>query len=93
MKNQQKSNKDTLSSWIKKANLKHKNVYDYSLVKYNKSDKKVKIICHKHGVFFQRPQDHIRGNGCPICNASKGEIQVEFFLKENNIKFKRQKTI
>jgi Protein of unknown function (DUF723). len=41
--------------------------YDYSLVKYKKSNIKVDIICPKHGVFKQRPFGHLSGKGCERC--------------------------
>jgi hypothetical protein len=27
----------------------------------------VKIICRKHGMFEQKPDDHLQGQGCPEC--------------------------
>jgi superfamily II DNA or RNA helicase len=45
----------------------HGDKYDYSLVNYTKTSQKVKIICIRHGAFDQRPNDHLQGNGCPIC--------------------------
>jgi hypothetical protein len=32
---------------------------------------KVEIICYKHGSFFQRPNHHLKGHGCPRCMADK----------------------
>lgn len=49
----------------------HGNKYDYSLVEYKGTDKKVTIICPSHGQFQQRPGNHIRGEGCPKCKVSK----------------------
>lgn len=54
------------NKFIQKANLVHKNKYDYSLVNYENSKLKVKIICPIHGIFEQRPDLHLIGNGCPI---------------------------
>lgn len=34
--------------------------------------------------------EHLRGVGCPRCNGSKGELVVERFLVDNNIRFVRQ---
>lgn len=31
-----------------------------------------------------------RGNSCPVCNESKGEKAIEFYLKNKNINFKRE---
>ncbi len=51
----------------------------------------MKIICKKHGIFMQLTSYHLRGIGCPICQESKGEKIISNFLKNKNIKFKREK--
>ena len=69
----------------------HGNKYDYSKVDYINSMKKVEIICPEHGSFFQKPNDHKQGNGCPICGKkSKGEERIKEFLEENNIEYLRE---
>jgi len=69
----------------------HDNKYDYSLVKYINDKTKVKIICKNHGIFEQTPGYHKIGNGCPMCNESKGEREISNTLKEKQIRFTRQK--
>lgn len=64
--------------------LKHKNRYDYSLVEYKKSTKKVKIICNIHGIFEQEPIVHLR-SGCPSCSAN-AHVTKEQFIKQALIK-------
>lgn len=44
----------------------HGNKYNYSLVDYINKETKVKIICHIHGVFEQKPANHWR-YGCNQC--------------------------
>ena len=66
----------TTEEFIKKAIEIHGDRYDYSLVDYKTSVKKVKIICKKHGVFRQIPNDHLRGSGCPRCNTGKSGIKI-----------------
>ena len=56
-------------AFIDKANIIHKNFYDYSLVDYITSKKKVKIVCREHGVFEQIPNSHLNGRGCPKCSV------------------------
>jgi hypothetical protein len=73
--------------FIKKAIGVHGDKYDYSLVDYVLSKIKIKIKCPKHGVFLQKPSDHLYGKGCPHCRTSKGEIMVKNFLEEKNIKY------
>jgi hypothetical protein len=57
----------TQEQFINKANSKHDNYYDYSLVNYTKAQTKVKIICPKHGEFEQQPNNHLFGQGCVWC--------------------------
>ena len=64
--------KDTRNDFVRKANLKHCNSYDYSMVKYTDSQTKVDIICNKHGIFKQTPASHISGRGCPKCGEKRG---------------------
>jgi len=84
--------KDTRKTFTKKAKKIHRDKYDYSLVNYINSKTKVKIICSKHGVFEQRPTDHINNlQGCPICKTSKGENEIIYYLEKNKISYIREK--
>ncbi len=56
--------------WINEAREIHGDLYDYSLVNYKNARTKVKIIS-KHGVFEQRPNDHLDGAGCQILGKEK----------------------
>ena len=75
---------------IEKANKKHNFKYSYSKTVFNKSTEKVVITCEKHGDFYQTPNAHLNGSGCPICKESKGERELRKYLSFNNIKFKPQ---
>lgn len=55
------------NKFIKKCMNIHDHKYDYSLVEYLGSNKKVKIICKIHGIFNQTPMSHLSGGGCPNC--------------------------
>jgi len=57
----------TQKQFIDKANIKHNNYYDYSLVNYVNANTKVKIICPKHGEFEQQPNNHLYGQRCIKC--------------------------
>lgn len=48
----------------------HGDTYDYSKVQYANCRTKVEIVCKEHGSFFQIPNNHLRGNGCPKCQGS-----------------------
>lgn len=64
--------------FIEKARGIHEDKYDYSLVNYVASKVKVDIICNKHGVYSQRPCDHInQKQGCPKC-AGLGRTTKDF---------------
>lgn len=75
------------SDFINKARLIHKNLYSYDEVKYVDYFTKVKIKCKKHGFFYQKPREHLRGCGCRKCgsNTSKPEKEIFDFLKEIGI--------
>lgn len=83
----------TKEEFVNKANYIHNNKYDYSLVKYSGNKNHVTIICPIHGEFKQRPDKHLRGQGCPKCNHSHGENEVERILISNNIKYECQHVI
>jgi len=51
----------------------HGDKYDYSLVDYQKSSIKVKIICQEHGTFEQTPSNHKKGQGCKKCANIKAK--------------------
>lgn len=81
--NQQKhSNK---IDFINKAKNLHGNIYDYSLVNYVHSKTKVKIICSKHGVFEQIPNNHLMGQKCPKCFGKKRKTNQNFIDIVQNI--------
>jgi hypothetical protein len=83
----------TKEQFIKDAeNIHGKNKYDYSLVKYEKNNKNIIIICLKHNQFKQLPTAHLNGSGCPKCKNSKGESIIRVWLENNNIKYETQKT-
>ena len=73
--------------FIEKSNVIHNNKYNYSKVDYINAKTKVVITCPIHGDFEQTPDHHLRGQGCPICKASKGEIEINKILTKYNIKF------
>ena len=83
--------KYTTDEFIEKAKKIHNNKYDYSLVIYKNCTTKIKIICTIHSEFTQKPDNHLTGQGCPICKESFGEKIIERFLKDNNILYKREK--
>lgn len=83
-----KWNTDLLISEFKKVHLDN---FDYSLVIFSNIDKKVKIVCKKHGEFEQNIHKHLKGQGCQFCSSlSKGEDFIKLHLEEMEIKYIRQ---
>lgn len=76
----------TTEEFIQKSIKIHENKYDYSLVEYKKSTKKIKIICQIHGIFEQTPNSHLScrkiGSGCPLCNKGGNQLTLEKFIKK-----------
>ena len=68
-----------------KANLKHNNQYDYSKVEYVNNKKEVCIICKKYGEFYVRPDNHLKGSGCPICYGTHLFTKEEFVEQAKQI--------
>ena len=77
--------KYTKDEFIEKAKRIHNEKYDYSKVKYKNISTKVFIICKKHGVFAQRPVNHLSGRGCQKCGNQKMK-KTNSFSKEEFIK-------
>ena len=78
------------NDFIQKAKLVHgDNKYNYTKVEYKKANKKIIIICKKHGVFEQTPNSHLGGAGCNLCaneiNSNKLRKTLQQFINEANI--------
>jgi hypothetical protein len=70
----------------------HNSKYNYSLIKEYKNNKtKIKIICPIHGIFEQSVQNHLKGQGCPICAQAmknkKKALTQEDFIKKSQLLF------
>lgn len=60
-------NRKTKDGFICDAKNLHGGKYSYSRVDYINNHTKVCITCKKHGDFWQTPNSHLSGKGCPIC--------------------------
>ena len=70
--------------FIPKALDVHGDAYDYTPSVYISSLDKIEISCRKHGSFWQRPDDHLHGHGCPTCgagNISRAEVELKELLE------------
>lgn len=77
--------------FIERAKETHNNKYDYNLVNYSNNSTDIKIICSEHDIFYQTPNIHLLGHGCPICKSSKGEKEINELLQDSNITLEKQK--
>lgn len=70
----------TTEEFIKESKKVHGDKYRYDKVIYKNSHTKVCITCPEHGDFWQEPNSHLVGNGCPIC-SNKVRLTNEEFIK------------
>lgn len=80
------SRRMTTSQFSDKAFSVHGDKYSYHLVDYKGDNKTpVDIVCPEHGVFSQKPNGHLRGEGCPRCARERvresNAMSVEEFIK------------
>lgn len=75
----------TTEEFVKRARAVHGDKYDYSKTEYTGYGKKVYIVCPIHGEFWQNPQSHLNGNGCPACAGLKRYTTEEFIRKAQDI--------
>lgn len=84
------------NGFIEKACKVHGDKYDYSKVSYVNNRTKVCIICPEHGEFWQTPDKHLCGRGCPKC-ANKIKPTTEEFIEKAKLlygdKYTYEKTI
>lgn len=78
-------------SFIEKAISVHGNRYDYSKTKYVNKRSKVIITCKIHGDFEQAANNHLRGQGCPLCGKKYAseyrKNDFSHFIKESTNRF------
>lgn len=70
--------------FIRRAESVHGNKYDYSESIYNGVNKKIKVICHKHGPWMITPTNLWKGEGCPKC-ANEKTSKRQLFTPEKNL--------
>ena len=78
------NHKYTTEEFIEKVKLVHGDAFDFSLVQYETSHKKIKVICPKHGVFETQPYSLLNGCGGGKCNG-KNKTTEEFVQELKNI--------
>ena len=83
-------NKRTTSTFIEDAIAIHGSTYDYSKSEYTSCDKKIIIICKKHGEFKITPTHHFNKIGCAKCGTERAAdshrlTQEQFINKATTI--------
>ena len=78
MEKRGKARRSTTEEFIEKANVKHNNIYGYEETVYVLAHEKVKIRCREHGPFYQTPNNHLNGQGCPKCLSDRSLTREEF---------------
>ena len=86
----QKKLSSTTEDFIKKAREVHGDKYDYSKVDYTNANTQVRIICPEHGEFWQTPNNHLMGRGCPKCgnelrSLSQSSTTKDFIKKAREV--------
>lgn len=81
----------TTEKFIEKANIVHNHKYDYSKTNYINYRTRVCIICPEHGEFWQVPNNHLFGAGCPTCPESNLEGEIRQLLLSKGIVFEQEK--
>ena len=75
----------TTDEFVAGARLLHKDKFNYKNGVYVNNYTKFPIECPYHGIFWQRPSDHLSGQGCPRCNGGLRLTLNEFITKSNEI--------
>ena len=72
--------------FIIKSHIIHNNKYDYSLINNIKNvHDYVNIICLKHGIFNQRVNSHVNGNGCSKCKFDEKRLTLKLFISKSKL--------
>lgn len=83
------NSRSSTEKFINKSMEIHGEIYDYSLVEYIGNKIMVKIVCKNHGIFEQRPNDHLSGRMCFMCFGTKKRTNEEFISEANDVHNKK----
>lgn len=83
------ANRISQEDFLRRANIIHKGFYDYSKtdLEHRREDGRICIIHPIYGEFWQLPKTHLQGYGYNKKNISHDEIELDLFLKKENIKY------
>jgi hypothetical protein len=73
--------------FLKSCLEKHGNKFNYDLIQYDGSQKKICILCNQcDKLFWQTPRSHLDGRGCRYCHFDEKRLtKEEFILKAKSI--------
>jgi len=84
------NNLKTQAQFINEVNDKHGDMYEI-LGEYINSKTHVLVRCNTcANEWLVTPDNLLRGYGCPACNFSKGEIEIQNYLQGKNIDYEIQ---
>jgi hypothetical protein len=75
----------TTQKFINEANIIHNYRFDYSKSIFSGYEKKIEIICQKHGSFWQKAGSHLKGLGCRFCSGRFTKSTEQFIKDAINI--------
>lgn len=78
------ANRTTFDDFVEKANLVHSGFYSYPKQYIKRLDDRVRILCPKHGEFFQIGNGHLQGKQCIKC-ANRETLTTEIFTQKAKI--------
>lgn len=70
----------SFESVIEEAERVHAGKWAYSSAGYSGVRGNLTCYCEQHGEFKQKASNHLNGNGCPKCKASKPEIELYEYI-------------
>lgn len=78
----------SFKTFLTEAMRVHGNRYRYSEIEFRGYSKKFPITCEIHGVFYQTPGSHIKGNGgkghgCPKCSSVDHRLTTNKFIERS----------
>lgn len=82
----------TFEEFEEKSRLIHGNKYSYFKDSFISAMKKAKILCPKHGYFWQSPNSHYFGEGCKRCSHCVSRMETKW-LDYNNIEINNRNCI
>lgn len=74
--------KYTNNQILERFHAKHGNKYIYHMETYTNMNHKMLIECRKHGIFSQKPIDHVANGGCRECGIENGKKKQYLDIQE-----------